>query len=136
MSTDSNIEFVKKAYADFLRGDVAAILAGLADNVEWITPGEGVPTEGVRHGKAEVMKFFQLVAESWNFTAFEPRDYVATGDTVVAIGSYAGTARGTGKSFSAEWTMVWKIRGCKLEYFRENTDTQRLKDAVTGRAAA
>ena len=41
MSTEANIQIAKKAYADFGRGDLPAILAVLDDNVEWITPGEG-----------------------------------------------------------------------------------------------
>ena len=56
MSTQANIAFVQKAYADFLAGDIASILAALTDDIEWITPGKGIPTEGTRHGKAEVAK--------------------------------------------------------------------------------
>ena len=135
MSTEANIEIAKKAYADFGRGDIASILAVLADDALWITPGEGIPTEGTRHGKAEVTAFFQAVADTWNFTAFEPREFVASGDTVVAIGSYAATARATGKSISSEWTMVWKFRSSKVTHFREYTDTLALKNAVSGVAA-
>jgi hypothetical protein len=60
MSTEANIEIVnvKKAYADFGRGDIASILAVLADDALWITPSEGIPTEGTRHGKAEVTLAF------------------------------------------------------------------------------
>jgi ketosteroid isomerase-like protein len=34
------------------------------------------------------------------------------------------------------WVMVWKIRGGKVVYFREYTDTQALAAAVKGAAAA
>ena len=54
---------------------------------------------------------------------------------MVAIGSYAATARATGKSFSSEWTMVWKFRSSKVTHFREYTDTLALKNAVSGVAA-
>jgi hypothetical protein len=136
MSTEANITFVKNAYANFLGGNVDAILDTLTDDVEWITPGAGVPTAGTRHGKAEVAQFFQLVAATWDFTAFEPREYVASGDTVVAIGYYTAIARATGKAMASDWTMVWKIRDGKLAWFREFTDSQALAAAVTGKAAA
>src|SRR5690348_16422934 len=110
MSTQPNIAFVQKAYADFLAGDIASILAALTDDIEWTTPGRGVPTSGTRHGKAEVAEFFQKVAETWNFTAFEPREYIASGDMVAAIGSYTAIARATGRNVTSEWVMVWKIR--------------------------
>src|SRR4051812_26347592 len=108
--SQSNIDIVKNCYAAFEREDIAAILALLADNVEWTTPGEGIPTEGTRRGPAEVARFFELVGSTWNFTTFEPREYVASGDAVVATGRYAGTARTTGRPVDAERAMVWKIR--------------------------
>jgi len=55
---------------------------------------------------------------------------------VVAIGNYKAVARATGKPVAAEWVMVWKMRGGKVIYFREYTDTQALAAAVTGHAAA
>jgi ketosteroid isomerase-like protein len=129
--SQANIEIAKNGYASFQRGDIAAILATLADDVEWITPGEGFPIAGTRHGVAEVAQFFEIVASTWDFTAFEPREYVDAGDTVVAIGSYAAVARETGKPISSEWVMVWKIRDGKVAHFREYTDTQALAGALT-----
>ena len=95
MTTQANVAFVQKAYADFLAGDISSILAALTDDIEWITPGKGVATEGVRHGKAEVAKFFEAVAATWKFTAFQPREYIASDDTVAVIGSYTAIARAT-----------------------------------------
>src|SRR5436305_8704351 len=86
--SQANIEIVKNCYAAFQRGDIANILSVIADDVEWINPGERVPTAGTRHTAAEIARFFEIVAATWDFTAFAPREYVATGDTVVAIGSY------------------------------------------------
>src|SRR4029453_12176384 len=95
--SQANIEIAKNGYAAFGRGDIAGILELLADEIEWTTPGEGVPTQGPRRGVAEVARFFEIVGRTWNFTAFEPREYIASGDTVVAIGNYKAVARATGK---------------------------------------
>jgi len=134
--SQANIEVVKKAYADFGRGDINAILAACAPDVEWTTPGEGVPTAGTRRGPAEVAQFFSAVAGIWDFTSFEPREYIASGDTVVAIGSYACVARPTGKPVGSEWVMVWKFRDGKAVYFREYTDTQAMMKGLTASASA
>jgi uncharacterized protein len=134
--SQANIEIARNCYAAFGRGDIAAIVAVLADDVEWTTPGEGIPTEGTRRGPAEVAKFFEIVGSTWDFTAMEPREFVASGDTVAVIGRYAGVARATGKTMDSAWVMVWKIRGGKVVYFREYTDTQALAAAVKGAAAA
>lgn len=135
MST-ANIELVKNCYAAFQRGDIAGILSVIANDVEWINPGKDVPTAGVRRSAAEVAQFFQIVGNTWNFTAFEPRDYIESGDTVVAIGSYTAIARATGKMVSSDWVMVWKMRDGKVTYFREFTDTEALAAAVMKTAAA
>jgi hypothetical protein len=72
MSID-NIAIVKKAYDDFTRGDISAILEAVDDSVEWITPEIDLPTGGVRRGKAGVAEFFQAVGETWEFQALEPQ---------------------------------------------------------------
>jgi ketosteroid isomerase-like protein len=136
MNTEANIAFVKKAYADFLAGDIPTILSGLSDEVEWITPGTGIPTAGARHGKAEVREFFQTVAATWEFTNFEAREYIASGDMVTATGSYTAISRATRRSVTSEWVMLWKIQNGKLTRFREFTDTQALAAALTARATA
>ena len=136
MSTEANIQIAKKAYADFGRGDIAALLAVLDDNVEWTTPGEGLPTSGTRLGKTEVARFFQTVAETWEFTVFEPRDYIAAGDQIAVCGSYTATARSTGRQVKSEWVMVWKLRDGKVTRFQEYMDTAAARDAYSARVAA
>jgi ketosteroid isomerase-like protein len=64
MNPEANIALVQKAYADFVAGDIPSIIAALSDEVEWINPGKGVPTGGIRHGKAEVSQFFDEVAKT------------------------------------------------------------------------
>ena len=125
----TNIELVKKVYADFLAGDIESILAALSDEIEWITPGT-FPTSGTRHGKTEVAKFFDLVKSTWLFSVFEPREYIAAGHNVAVIGTYTVMARATGKTASSMWMMHWKIRRGKIAYFREFADIQAIGNAV------
>jgi uncharacterized protein len=57
MSSEANIQIVQKAYADFSRGDVPAILAILDPSVEWVVPGD-LPDSGTFRGPAEVLPRF------------------------------------------------------------------------------
>ena len=136
MSTNENIQIVEKAYADFLHGDVAAMLAAMDESVEWVTPEVDLPTGGTWKGKAGVGEFFQKVAETWDFQAFAPKEYIASGEQVAVRGSYTARARSTGRAVSCEWCMTWKIRAGKVLHFQEYSDTAVLRDAVTARAAA
>lgn len=129
MSEAQNTQVVKDAYAAFGRGDVNGILALLDDGIVWegVKGTEGVmPTAGIRTGRPAVGEFFSQVAASIAFDSFEPRDYVAQGDVVVAMGTYRGRSKETGRSFSSEWVMVFEFRGGKIVRFREFTDSAAL----------
>ena len=133
--SEANVQVVKSAYAAFQRGDVAAILALVDDNVEWhgVKGGEGVaPHAGLRRGKPAVAEFFQQVGSSLEFTKFEPREFIAQGDQVVAIGDYAAKVKATGRSMASDWVMVFTVRNGKVTRFREWTDSAQLVKAYGG----
>jgi uncharacterized protein len=135
MSADRNIPVVKDAYAAFLRGDVAAILESLTDDIEWegVKGTEGtLPQAGLRRGKAEVARFFQEVDSTTQFERFEPREFVAQGDTVVAIGMYIGIAKANGQRATSDWVMVFNMRDGKVARFREFCDSAAMVRAYGG----
>jgi ketosteroid isomerase-like protein len=138
MSEASNTQVIKDAYAAFGRGDANAILGMLDDGVEWqaVKGTEGVvPTAGLRRGRAEVGEFFSQVRDSIDFHQFEPRQFVAQGDTVVALGYYSGTAKPTGRTFSADWVMVFTLNDGRVTRFQEFSDSAALVQAFATTAA-
>ena len=137
MQEAENTKLVQEAYAAFSRGDVQAILDGLDDNVVWLGvygAGPHVPTSGERRGKKAVAEFFKQVAESVTFSTFEPKEFVATGDTVVALGHYTATTP-VGKSFDADFAMVFTVRNGKTVRSQEFTDSAAVNAAYTAGAA-
>jgi ketosteroid isomerase-like protein len=136
MSEQQNTRVVQDAYAAFKRGDIQSVINACANDVEWISPGQGIlPTGGTYRGQAEVGRFFGLVGQNLDFTAFEPRTYVAQGDTVVGLGSYRAKVKETGKFAEAEFAMVFTIRDGKITRFQEYTDTAAIAPAY-GKAQA
>lgn len=138
MSEAGNTQVVKDAYAAFQRGDVNGILARVADNVDWeaVKGTEGVMlTAGKRRGRPAVGEFFSQVNSSIAFEAFEPREFVAQGDTVVAIGQYRGKSKETGRPFTSDWVMVFTITDGKITRFREFTDSAALVRAFSKTAS-
>ena len=124
-----NTKLVKDAYAAFQRGDIAAVLALLSDDVEWraVIGTEGVvPTSGLRRGRAGVGEFFQQLSTATAFEAFEPREFIAQGDQVAVVGRYKGKALATGKPYDSEWVMVFTVRNGKVVRFREYADSRQL----------
>lgn len=59
-----------------------------------------------------------------------PAQLVAEGDTVVAIGTYAGRYRATGKSFEAPFVHVWTLVDGRIVRFQQHTDTVLVQRAL------
>ena len=60
MSADANIKTIAEVYQAFGRGDVAAIIDTVTDDVDWAAEAasSAAPWYGVRHGKDAVAAFF------------------------------------------------------------------------------
>jgi len=53
MAGEQNVEMAKRAYAAFSAGDAAGAMENIADDIEWITPGNSA-ISGTIHGKQAV----------------------------------------------------------------------------------
>jgi uncharacterized protein len=123
MSEAGNVEIVKRGYEAFGRGDLDALLDLFEDGIEWITPGPPeLASAGRRRGKQEVAGFFQTLSEMFIFERFEPKQFLAQGETVVVFGDDRVRIRATGSPFDFEWVHVFEFRNGKVARFREYGD--------------
>ena len=129
MAEPQNIPIVQGMFAAFGRGDIASVLDAVSEDVDWQTFGQ-IPQGGQRRGRAGVGAFFAKVGEILEFSKFEPRQFIAQGDAVVALGGYTARAKHTGRSFDAEWAMVFTFRTGKVVKFREYVDTGAMLAAL------
>ena len=124
MSERTNADVVQRGYEAFGRGDIPALLDLLTDDVEWTLQGPSViPFAGTRHGHEGVSEFFSVLGETLDFEQFEPREYVAQGDTVVVVGFERSLSRATGRTIEQEWAHVNTLRDGKIAKFRAFEDT-------------
>jgi uncharacterized protein len=130
----TNIAFVQSLYAAFGRGDIAAVIAGLAADVDWTVNGrrKDYPLLGSWRGQGEVQKFFQAVAEHEEAVDFSPREFFAADDRVCVLGHYAWNIRKTGRAVASDWVHVFTIRNGKVVKFREFNDTAQFAEAYRG----
>ena len=131
MSERENTETVQRLFEAFGRGDVATLMSLLSEDVVWFMPGspEVVPYAGERRGHAGASQFFQLLGGAVDFEAFEPREFVAQNDKVVALGFERGRVRATGKSFDNPWALVFTVRDGLITEFRGYEDTEAVAAA-------
>ena len=62
MSAAENIATAQRGYAAFGAGDAAGAMADMADDIEWITPGNSA-ISGTTHGKQELGANWAQLAE-------------------------------------------------------------------------
>jgi hypothetical protein len=126
----TNVDTVQEAYAAVGRGDIPALLDLLTDDVEWALQGPSViPFAGTRYGREGVAEFFSLLGETVEFQEFEPREFVAQGDTVVVLGFERNLIKPTGRTFEQEWAHVYTLRDGKVAKHRALEDTAAYVDA-------
>ena len=82
MAGEQNLEAAKQAYAAFSAGDAAGAMQNIADDVEWITPGNSA-ISGTIHGKQEVGALWAQLAEKGFSTA--PQYWFSDDQRVVVL---------------------------------------------------
>ena len=120
---ENNVQIIKDAYNNFQNGNIEGILNSLSEDVEWITPEiENASFGGTRHGHSGAAEFFRLMDEAEQTTKFEPKEFIADGDRVVALGTYGATVKETGRSYESDWVHVFTVKDGKITSFTEFFD--------------
>jgi ketosteroid isomerase-like protein len=128
MSTEENIQTVKDFFAVLGSGDRHRLLSLVAEDIEWIIPGEDWPLAGTHRGHAGLAELFQKASEME--TSFpEAPEYVAQGDRVMVIGFATGKVKATNKTFKDDWVFAITVRNGEVAKIREYIDTQALARA-------
>ena len=128
MSTEKNVQTVKHFFAAIGRGDREGLLALVAEDVEWIIPGEDWPLAGTRRGHAGLADLLETASKTME-TFTELREYIAQGDRVLVIGFANGKVKATNRTFGDHFVFAITVRDGKLTKIREYIDTQALARA-------
>ena len=83
------------------RGDVAAILDAITDDVDWAaeTTSTAAPWYGVRHGKEAVEEFFTAFGSAMEVEEFTPVSLAANDTDVLTVVRCRARSRSTGKTW-------------------------------------
>jgi uncharacterized protein len=131
LTMHSPLEIVQRFYVALERGDVKRVLATLNDQIEW-TEAERFPYyTGTWRGPQAVFENLLLrVGNDWNGFAATPSDFIVDGDRIVALGTYTGTYKKTGRDISVPFAHVWTVSAGTLLKFVQYTDTAKILDAI------
>ncbi|MDB5501534.1 MAG: hypothetical protein JWR89_1436 [Tardiphaga sp.] len=128
MSIEQNVQVVKDFFAA-MGGDRQALLALVADDIEWIIPGEHWPLAGTHRGHEGLEKLLQKASDTMETSFPKLPEFVAQGDRVLVVGSAKGKVKATNKTFEDDWVFAITVRNGKLTNIREYVDTQALARA-------
>jgi len=129
MGIENNIRTVKDFLAALACGDREALLALIAEDIEWIIPGTDWPLAGTWRGHTGLADLLETAARS-SETSTQPREFVAQGDRVMVVGFARGRIKATNRMFEDDWIFAVTVRDGKLTRIREYIDTQALAQAA------
>src|SRR6266508_5697068 len=129
MSIEKNVQTVKDFFAAIGRGDREGLLALVAEDIEWIIPGEDWPLAGTHRGHAGLAEVLQKASDEVEMTYPEPPEFVAQGNRVLVVGVATGKIKATNRAFRDDWVFAITVQNGKVTKIREYIDTQALTRA-------
>jgi uncharacterized protein len=129
MIIEKNVQIAKSFLAALGRRDKQGLLALVAEDIEWIIPGEDWPLAGTHRGHAGLADLLQKANETVETSYPEPPEFVTQGDRVLVIGFARGEVKATNRTFEDHFVFAITVRDGKLANIREYVDTQALARA-------
>jgi hypothetical protein len=122
MSASDNKALTEAAYKAFMAADLEGAMKDMADDIEWIVPGNSA-VSGTYRGKKEVADFFVTIAGRGFQT--EPEHFIADGDHVVVL------TKVTIEGQTSDQADVLTFRDGRLVKFQSAGDTA-LQERIWG----
>lgn len=125
----SPAEVVRRQYLASAAGDLEALRATLAPDVEW-TEMAGFPLAGTYRTPTGVTEnVMEKLGAEWEDWIAHDDTYVVDGENVVVLARYTARHRGTGKSLAARVAHHFVVRGGLIVRFEQFVDTALVRDA-------
>lgn len=122
----TNASIIRKAYDDFAKGDIPAVLEAFDTSITWHVPGHS-PLSGDYKGRDEVVGFFKHTLElcGGNF-AIEVHRILAEEDVVIALVTVK--AERNGRTAAFEEVHLWRLANANVVEFREFQGAEQTED--------
>jgi ketosteroid isomerase-like protein len=131
INESSPAEVVRRQYLASAAGDLEALRATLAPDVEW-TEMAGFPLAGTYRTPIGVTSnVMEKLGADWDGWAAHDDTYVVDGENVVVLARYTAQHRGTGKPLAVRVAHHFIVRGGLIVRFEQFVDTALVRDAAT-----
>ena len=127
----SPAEVVRRQYLASAAGDLEALRATLAPDVEW-TEMAGFPLAGTyRTPTGVTSNVMEKLGADWDGWTAHDDTYVVDGENVVVLARYTAQHRGTGKPLAVRVAHHFVIRAGLIVRFEQFVDTALVRDAAS-----
>jgi len=127
LNDNETLELVTEAYDAFSKGDLEPMLAMLASDVDWHSPGPtNVPIFGHWEGPSGVREYFTTLHEQIEHEQFEAKEYIVSRDTVVVLLYVRARVRATGRHYGHDAVHVLRLRDRQIVHRHAFSDTAQV----------
>ncbi|MFD5539717.1 nuclear transport factor 2 family protein [Streptomyces sp. NPDC127079] len=124
-------DVVRRQYLASAAGDLEALRATLAPDVEW-TEMAGFPLAGTyRSPEGVTSNVMEKLGQDWEDWTAHDDTYVVDGENVVVLARYTATNKATGKPIDVRVAHHFTVRGGLIVRFEQFVDTALVRDAMT-----
>jgi uncharacterized protein len=124
-------DVVRRQYLASAAGDLGALRATLAPDVEW-TEMAGFPLAGTYRTPTGVTSgVMEALARDWDDWTAHDDTYITDGENVVVLARYTAVNKATGKTLNVRVAHHFTVRGGQIVRFEQFTDTAKVRDAMT-----
>lgn len=131
LSDPSPAAVVRRQYIASAAGDLEALRATLAPDVEW-TEMAGFPLAGTyRTPEGVTANVMEKLAAEWDDWTAHDDTYLVDGENVVVLARYTASNRATGKPLAVRVAHHFVVRGGLIVRFEQFVDTALVRDAAS-----
>ncbi|MFE3461720.1 nuclear transport factor 2 family protein [Nocardiopsis aegyptia] len=130
-SSTAPADVVRRQYIASANGDLEALRATLADDVEW-TEMAGFPLAGTyRTPHGVTSGVMERLGRDWDGWTAHDDTYVVDGENVVVLARYTATNKATGKDIDVRVAHHFVVRGGRIVRFEQFVDTAGVRAAMS-----
>lgn len=123
-------DVVRRQYLASAAGDLAALRATLAPDVEW-TEMAGFPLAGTyRTPEGVTSNVMERLGADWDSWTAHDDIYVVDGENVVVLARYTARNKATGRDLDVRVAHHFTVRGGLIVRFEQFVDTAKVRDAM------
>ena len=130
MNSAEPADVVRRQYLASAAGDLEALRATLAPDVEW-TEMAGFPLAGTyRTPTGVTANVMEKLAAGWEGWTAHDDTYVVDGENVVVLARYTAVNKATSKPIYVRVAHHFIVRGGQIVRFEQFVDTAKVRDAM------